>query len=187
MKEMADVIHMPSSSTGGKKQRKKLAKQEARLMLKVEQARKDVQKAQGKVAKAQSQLDDSQKRLQDIEGKLAALRTSPQEQQTSANGSEQTQEVTNQDTTSVTTTGTAQEQGEQGQQGQQLPANETYVGGAEDAERATTPYEAREDVLQAEGQELSQEHAVATDMAQAQDQGVVSVSPDNQDQNQTSD
>lgn len=175
---MANVIHMPSPSTGGKKQRKKLVKQEAKLMLKAEQARKDVQKAQGKVTKAQSQLDDSQKRLQAVEEKLAALRTSSWEQQADTNDNQPAQ----QDNGNATSTKTTQ----QTQQGEQLPANGTYVGGAVDSERATTPGEAREDVLQGEGQELSQEHAVATDMAQAQDQGEVSV-PDNQEPNQKPD
>jgi hypothetical protein len=199
VKEMANVIHMPSPSTGGgKKQRKKLVKQEAKLMLKVEQARKDVQKAQGKVAKAQAQLDDRQKRLQAVEEKLAALHTSDHEQQTGTSGSQQpqqsaqqeTQQTAQQETGSVATTETAVEQEgqsqptEQAQQGEQLPLSETYVDGAVDTERARTPGEARGDVLQEEGQELFQEHALATDMAQAQDQGEVSVPSENQEQNQ---
>lgn len=166
---MANVIHMTSSSSG-KKQRKKLAKQEAKLMLKVEQARKNVQKAQGKAAKAQTRLDDSQKRLQTVEEKLSALRTSSWEQQAG----------TNDNLSQNNGAGTATHQGEQSS------ANETYVGGAVDSERAVTPDEARQDVLQGEGQEQSQEHAVATDMAQAQDQGEVSV-PDIHEPNQNPD
>ncbi len=189
---MANVIHMPGPSAGGKKQRKKLVKQEAKLMLKVEQARKDVQKAQGKVTKAQGRLDDSQKRLQTIEGKLAALRSSSQKQQTDMNGSQQPQQATDQAANQDSVTGTTQEQGEQaqqseqGEQSQQLPANETYVDGAVDTEQARTPDEASDDVMQGEEQELSQEHAVATDMAQAEDQGVVSVPPDTQEPDQNS-
>ncbi|HLI06915.1 MAG TPA: hypothetical protein VKV40_10135 [Ktedonobacteraceae bacterium] len=187
---MANVIHMPSPSTGGgKKQRKKLVKQEAKLMLKVEQARKDVQKAQGKVAKAQAQLDNRQKRLQAVEEKLAAFRASDQERQTGTNGSQQPEQSAQQETSSATMTGTAEQNEptqptQQGEQGQQLPVGEIYVDGAVDTERARTPGEARSDVLQEEGQELSQEHAVAADMAQAQDQSEVSVPSDNQEQNQ---
>ena len=104
---MANVIHMTPLGEG-KKQRKKLAKQEAKLMLKVEQARKGVQKAQGKATKAQTRLDDSQKRLQTVEEKLNALRTSSWEQQAGTNDKqEQSQEH-------AVATDIAQGQGEMG-------------------------------------------------------------------------
>lgn len=55
------------------KTRKKLAKQEAKLMLRMEQAKKDVQKAEQKSQKAQDVLDIQKKHLQDIEGELSLL------------------------------------------------------------------------------------------------------------------
>lgn len=158
------------SKSGGKKQGKKLAKREAKLMLKVEQARKDVQKSQGKVAKAQAQLDDNREQLHGLEEKLAALRNP--EQQSGQNGNAQMQEDNTQDNTGMT-----------GQQNQQsLPSNETYVGNAFDTELARTPGEARGDVLQAESQEQYQTDAIARDMEHAEDQGVASTEPENQDQ-----
>lgn len=69
-----------------RKQRKKQAKQEAKLMLKVEQARKDVQKAEKKLTKAQANLEASNAQVQTLENKLAQLRSSHQDAQ---NGSGQ--------------------------------------------------------------------------------------------------
>lgn len=89
---MANVIQLNASSSGGKKARKKLAKQEAKLMLKVEQARKDVQKAQDKAAKAQTRLEDRQQRLRAVEEKLSALHTSSWEQRVGTAGNGQTQQ-----------------------------------------------------------------------------------------------
>jgi hypothetical protein len=59
---------------GSDKQSKKQAKREARLMLKLEQARKKIQKAEQKVAKARSKLEANEQLVQDIELQLAELR-----------------------------------------------------------------------------------------------------------------
>jgi len=67
-----------------RKQRKKQAKQEAKLMLKVEQARKDVQKAQKKLTKAQANLEASNAQVQMLENKLTQLRSSQQDEQSSS-------------------------------------------------------------------------------------------------------
>lgn len=59
-----------------RKQRKKQARQEAKLMLRVEQARKDVQKAEKKLTKAQANLEASNAQVQTLENKLTQLRSS---------------------------------------------------------------------------------------------------------------
>lgn len=74
-----------------RKQRKKQAKQEAKLMLKVEQARKDVQKAEKKLTKAQANLEASNAQAQMLENKLEQLRSSHQD---AHNGSGQWEEQT---------------------------------------------------------------------------------------------
>lgn len=58
--------------------RKKQAKREAKLMLKIEQAKKDVQKAEQKVARAQTNLEGSRTQLRDLEQKLNEARASEQ-------------------------------------------------------------------------------------------------------------
>jgi len=58
--------------------RKKQAKREAKLMLKIEQAKKDVQKAEQKVARAQTNLEESRTQLRDLEQKLNEARASEQ-------------------------------------------------------------------------------------------------------------
>lgn len=161
---VVDRSHANSSAasptqSGGKKQGKKLAKREAKLMLKVEQARKDVQKSQGRVARAQSRLDDDREQLRALEERLATLRHP--NQQSGPDGNTQND------------TGTS---------GQQLPSNETYVGNAFDTELARTPDQARSDVLEAESQEQYQTDAIARDMAVAEDQGVTSGEPEHQEQ-----
>ena len=169
------------STGGGRRQSKKQAKREAKLMLKVEQAKQDVERSERKVSKAQAQLDDSRKQLHDLEEKLAALHA-PQQQQTSEqHWSAQMQPGNNQDNTDSNPL-MAGQQGQQEQWGEQLPSDETYVGDAVDTERATTPSRAESDVRQSEEQERSQTDAVARDMVQAEDQGVVSMPPDNQEQ-----
>lgn len=57
-----------------KKQRKKLAKREARLMLQVEEARKDIKKSEQKAAKAQKRLDEYQQVLCNLELQLRQMR-----------------------------------------------------------------------------------------------------------------
>ena len=59
-----------------RKQRKKQAKQEAKLMLRLEQARKDVQKAEKKLTKAQANLEARNAQVQTLENKLTQLRSS---------------------------------------------------------------------------------------------------------------
>ncbi len=58
--------------------RKKQAKREAKLMLKIEQAKKDVQKAEQRVARAQATLEGSRTQLRDLEQKLNEARASEQ-------------------------------------------------------------------------------------------------------------
>jgi len=75
-----------------KKQRKKQAKEEARLMLKLEQAKRGVQKAEQKAAKVRSKLEVNEKFVQEVEQKLAQLReTQPETVET--NGTQQEPEV----------------------------------------------------------------------------------------------
>ncbi len=66
----------PDTEHAGK--RKKLAKREAKVMLKVEQAKKDVQKAEQKAAKAQAKLEEMRTRLHNLEQALDQTRA-PQE------------------------------------------------------------------------------------------------------------
>lgn len=61
-----DHISAPSPD-GTRKQRKKLAKREAKLMLALEQARGQVQKAEQKVTKAQAKLEKRSTRLHKLE------------------------------------------------------------------------------------------------------------------------
>ncbi len=62
-----------AASDDTKKQRKKQAKREAKMMLKVEQARKDVQKAEQKVAKAQTDLESTKTHLSKLEAQVQEL------------------------------------------------------------------------------------------------------------------
>ncbi len=78
-----------------KRQRKKQAKQEAKVMLKIGQAKKNVKKAQKKFTRAQSYLDENQTHLQGLEEKLQQIRTTGEPQalvsQTSPDASSETQ------------------------------------------------------------------------------------------------
>ena len=67
-----------ASSTDTKKQRNKQAKQEAKMMLKIETARQDVQRAERKVAKAQAQLEASRTHLRDLETRTHEQNTTEQ-------------------------------------------------------------------------------------------------------------
>ena len=58
-----------------RQQRKKQAKQEAKLMLKIEQAKKGLKKAEKKLTRAQSSLDENQTHLHKLEEKLQQIRT----------------------------------------------------------------------------------------------------------------
>ena len=64
-----------TASDETKKQRKKLAKREAKMMLKVEQARKDVQKAERKVAQTQAELEATKTHLSKLEAHVQELST----------------------------------------------------------------------------------------------------------------
>ena len=64
-----------SSPNGTKKQRKKQARQEAKAMLKLEQAKKNEQKAAKKATKAQAQLEAYRMQIHKIEARLAEIRT----------------------------------------------------------------------------------------------------------------
>lgn len=55
-----------------KKERKQQTKREAKLMLKIESAKKDLQKAQHKIMKAQAGLNEAQGHLQELEEKMSA-------------------------------------------------------------------------------------------------------------------
>jgi hypothetical protein len=72
-----------------KKQRKKLAKREAELMLKVDQAKKDLHKAEQKLTRARAGVETAQSTLQTIELELAELRTPAQETAPATDDSEQ--------------------------------------------------------------------------------------------------
>lgn len=56
-------------------QQKKQAKRDAKMMLKVETAKRNVQKAEQKVANAQGKLQARQARLHQLEEQLSAIRT----------------------------------------------------------------------------------------------------------------
>jgi hypothetical protein len=145
---------------------------ETDLLVKLRQAQEDVRRAEDQVAQAQGQLDDSRQRLNSLQAQLQAMNNEPgavQQMNRQSNQSGQPgQAVANQGQNATNAAG--------------LPPNETYVGDAVDTELATTPERARYDVLQNESQEINQEHAVARDMVEAEDQGVVSVPPENADQ-----
>lgn len=68
-----------ATSQDAKKQRKKQARQEAKLMLKVEEAKKAMQKAEAKVAKAQTNLHGRNTELHKLEDQLSHLRSGQQE------------------------------------------------------------------------------------------------------------
>lgn len=74
-----------STQNDEKQKRKEQAKQEAKLMLKAEQAKKDIQKAEQKLAKAQTRLEEARTQQQKLEQKLAELRT-PQQAKATHNG-----------------------------------------------------------------------------------------------------
>ena len=68
-----DSPSIPASHQGIK-QRKKQAKREAKIMLALEQAKKDVEQAEKKLATAQGNLEHRQARLHKFEAQLSALR-----------------------------------------------------------------------------------------------------------------
>jgi hypothetical protein len=76
MVKTANDTHTPSASAGeALKRRKKLARKEAKLMLAIEEAKKDQTKAQKKQAKAQARLEVRSAYLHTLEAKMAELRT----------------------------------------------------------------------------------------------------------------
>jgi chromosome segregation ATPase len=150
---MADTSTNQTPPFNLTKQQQEWVNRETDLLMKLRQAQAAVEQAEDQVAQAQARLDDRREQLQSIQAQLNAMYNEPG----------------------------AVRQGNTAISGG-LPPNETYVGGAVDFEQARTPGQARYDVLQDESQELSQEHAVARDMAQAEDQGVVEVPPENSGQ-----
>ena len=167
---MADRV----TNQGNQNQDQNWVNQETDLLMKLQQAREEVQRAEDDAARAQARLDDSRERLNGVQSQLTALGHTP----------EQVSGMNAQMNAQPGQTGqSAQAGANQGQPGTNttpggLPPNETYVDGAVDTERATTPYRARADVLQSESQEIYQTDAEARDMARAEDQGVVSVPPE---------
>jgi hypothetical protein len=152
---------------------------ETDLLVKLRQAQEDVRRAEDQVAQAQAGLDDSRQRLNSLQAQLQAMNNEPgavRQMNTQPNQSGQPEQ-------SGQPGQAAANQGQNATNAGGLPPNETYVGDAVDTELATTPDRARYDVLQNESQEINQEHAVARDMVQAEDQGVVSVPPENPDKN----
>jgi hypothetical protein len=73
------------TSTDQQKQNKKQAQLEAKLMLRIEQAKKDLRKAEKKAAKAQAQLEETRGYLSSLEEKHAQMQA-PVEAQTTPNG-----------------------------------------------------------------------------------------------------
>lgn len=68
-----------TSPDGTKKQRKKQAKQEAKTMLKLEQAKKNEQKAEKKITKMQEKLETIRMQIHKFEIKLSEIRSPHQE------------------------------------------------------------------------------------------------------------
>jgi chromosome segregation ATPase len=65
---------LPKAEDDAKKRRKKLAKREAELMLKVDLAKKDLRKAEERLTRARAGLETAQSALQNTELELAELR-----------------------------------------------------------------------------------------------------------------
>ena len=73
----------PSQKDAARQQRKKQARREAKIMLKIERAKKDLQKAQKKLTQSRSNLETHQTHLSDLEAYqepllMPAASTSPQ-------------------------------------------------------------------------------------------------------------
>jgi hypothetical protein len=73
-----------SQKNEARRQRKKQARREAKIMLKIERGKKAVQKAQKKLTQAQSNFDEEQTHLHDLEAKLEQIRTTQEPQDTSS-------------------------------------------------------------------------------------------------------
>jgi hypothetical protein len=69
-----------SQTNGTKRQRKKQARQEAKVMLKIEQAKKGVKKAQKMFTHAQVILDENQAHLHNLQEKLQKIRITEEPQ-----------------------------------------------------------------------------------------------------------
>ncbi len=65
----------PASAEEVLKRRKKQAKQEAKLMLNIEETNKDLKKAQKKQSKAEARLEKQSTALHTLEAKLEELRS----------------------------------------------------------------------------------------------------------------
>ncbi len=77
-KQPQDKKNSTAKENSEKKQRKEQAKQEAKLMLKLEQAKGDVEKAEQKLTKAHKSLEEAQTQQHTLEDKLSTLRTPAQ-------------------------------------------------------------------------------------------------------------
>jgi septal ring factor EnvC (AmiA/AmiB activator) len=80
MAKPLDTLQTADAQDEAKRQRKKQAKREAKLMLELEDAKKDVRKAEQKFARAQSNLEASRVRLHELEEQLAQIRNKQIEQ-----------------------------------------------------------------------------------------------------------
>jgi septal ring factor EnvC (AmiA/AmiB activator) len=80
MAKTLDTLQTADAQDEAKRQRKKQAKREAKLMLGLEDAKKDVRKAEQKFTKAQSNLEACQARLHELEEQLAQIRNKQTEQ-----------------------------------------------------------------------------------------------------------
>ncbi len=86
----------PDTKQQNASKRKKQAKQEAKAMLKVEQAKKGVQKAERKAAKAQTKLEERRTNLRELEQRLEQARA-PQQPETPTSQATQLQPLTIED------------------------------------------------------------------------------------------
>ena len=92
----------PVAEVNEQKKRKQQAKQEAKMMLEVEEAKSSIQKAEKKLAKAQAKLEARNTHLRTLEADLSEFRTSHEETEVSApdpgfdhqNGQPELEEVT---------------------------------------------------------------------------------------------
>lgn len=74
----------PTIEVNDQKKRKKQAKQEAKMMLEIEEAKSSIQRAEKKLAKAQATLEARNTHLRTLEAELSEFRTSHEETEVSA-------------------------------------------------------------------------------------------------------
>jgi chromosome segregation ATPase len=177
-----DITSSPDQVKGRKKQ----AKREARLMLKLEQAKKALGKAEQKVAKAQSNLEARTERLHKIENRLAELRA---EQNGSVGATAPEISVADQEQTLTAVTveeiitpvndtgGTAPEAEAASAPSEETQAATTSAPVGEEDEPSAAP----QDVETAEGVQDTMEHlfepAIAREEAASEEQGATGGEP----------